>query len=77
VYHVVQLLAFPHSTIRNADMIVVMQQGVVVESDSHEQLLANPTGMCAHFDFFGCCGSGSCCSSVAHMCASHHIHILC
>jgi ABC-type multidrug transport system fused ATPase/permease subunit len=32
------------STIRNADMIVVMQQGVAVESGSHEQLLANPTG---------------------------------
>jgi ABC-type sulfate/molybdate transport systems ATPase subunit len=47
VYHVVQLLA-SHSTIRSADMIVVMQQGVVVEGGSQEQLLAKPTGMFAH-----------------------------
>lgn len=32
------------STIQNADVIVVMQQGVVVEMGSHKELLANPRG---------------------------------
>eukprot|EP00878_Enallax_costatus_P043397 GHUV01051367.1.p1 GENE.GHUV01051367.1~~GHUV01051367.1.p1 ORF type:complete len:138 (-),score=44.19 GHUV01051367.1:303-716(-) len=32
------------STIQNANLIVVMQQGVVVEKGTHHQLLENPTG---------------------------------
>jgi ABC-type sulfate/molybdate transport systems ATPase subunit len=32
------------STIQNADVIAVMQQGVLVERGSHNSLLQNPTG---------------------------------
>jgi ATP-binding cassette subfamily B (MDR/TAP) protein 1 len=32
------------STIQNADVIAVMQQGVLVEQGSHNSLLQNPTG---------------------------------
>jgi ATP-binding cassette subfamily B (MDR/TAP) protein 1 len=32
------------STIQNADVIAVMQQGVLVEQGSHAALLQNPTG---------------------------------
>lgn len=34
------------STIQNADVIAVMQQGVLVEQGSHKGLLQNPTGVC-------------------------------
>lgn len=34
------------STIQNADVIAVMQQGVLVEQGSHKSLLQNPTGVC-------------------------------
>jgi ATP-binding cassette subfamily B (MDR/TAP) protein 1 len=33
------------STIQNADVIAVMQQGVLVEQGSHKTLLQNPTGV--------------------------------
>lgn len=32
------------STVQNADVIAVMQQGVLVEQGSHQTLLQNPTG---------------------------------
>jgi subfamily B ATP-binding cassette protein MsbA len=35
------VIAHRLSTIRNADRIIVMQQGKIIEEGNHEQLLAN------------------------------------
>lgn len=34
------------STVQNADVIAVMQQGVLVEQGTHKTLLQDPTGAC-------------------------------
>lgn len=46
------------STVQNADVIAVMQQGVLVEQGSHSTLLQNPTGgacCCSMYVMHGFC----------------------
>ena len=38
------VIAHRLSTVQDADLICVLEQGVVVESGTHEELLARPTG---------------------------------
>lgn len=40
----VLIVAHRLSTVRNADVIFVVQDGVVIEQGSHEDLIENPKG---------------------------------
>lgn len=56
------------STVQNADVIAVMQHGVLVEQGTHKTLLQDPTGVCR---------SGGCRVHCAFVSVLHFDHITC
>jgi ATP-binding cassette subfamily B multidrug efflux pump len=39
------VIAHRLATIRNADKIIVLENGIIIEQDTHEELLSNKNGL--------------------------------